>query len=177
MNFICQMIATKQQAIELIQQKLESLKQKISANIEASGQAASGNTQESLRVETSENSVTLFGRRAFGILETGRKAGKVPYNFVSIILDWMRDKNIIAEPMPYLRTPSERWQPKYDPQTRGQLSLAGAIAHKIKIEGTVLNRIGGRSDIYSNEIPKTISEIKSEILQTLKTEIINIKIN
>jgi len=46
------------------------------------------------------------------------------------------------------------------------------------MDGIALNRTGGRNDIYSNEIPKTIAEIKAEIMPILVTEVKQvIKIN
>ncbi|MDR1544782.1 MAG: hypothetical protein LBS50_10345 [Prevotellaceae bacterium] len=164
-------------AKQVIVLKLEELKQRISANIQVSGRSASGRSAQSLVVETTEKGAVLKGRRAFGTLETGRKSGKVPYNFKSIILQWMRDKGIKGTSIPYLRTPSERWQPKYTPQERGDLSLAGAITHKIRTEGTTLFRSGGASDIYTQEIPKTIAEIQNEIRTFFVGEISNIKLN
>jgi hypothetical protein len=166
------------EAKNIVIQALEELKERIAANIEASGQTASGRTAQSMHVEASENGAALFGRRAFGTLETGRKGGKVPQNFRSIIRQWILDKGISVTPIPYIRKPSNSWQPKYTPQERGEMSLAGAIAHKIQNEGTALQRSGGRNDIYSQEIPKTLAAIKGKIMPLMVAEIRQvIKIN
>ena len=58
----------------VLQEELEALKERIIAQHLAAGQKASGRTAASLRVETTENEGTLYGRSAFGVLETGRKA-------------------------------------------------------------------------------------------------------
>jgi hypothetical protein len=157
--------------------ELDALKQRIAANIVSTGQNASGRTIASLRIEEYDNGAKLLGRFPFGTFETGRNPGKVPGSFAGIILQWMKDKGIKAEPMPYLRTPSEKWQPKYTPEQRGDFSLAGAIAHKIKTEGTKLHRSGGRADVYSNEIPITIENIRKQIAGIYKQEIQTININ
>ena len=147
-------------AKNIVIQKLEELKQRIAANIQTSEQGASGRTAESMRVEATESGATLFGRKAFGTLETGRKGGNVPKNFRGIIQQWIMDKGISISPLPYVRQPSKNWQPKYTPQERGELSLAGAIAYKIRNEGTKLHRNGGRADIYYFHIRHRLSFLK-----------------
>jgi hypothetical protein len=151
---------------------LDDLKQRIAHNIVSTGQNAS-----SLHVEEYGSGAKLLGRFPFGTLETGRKPGKVPGNFQSIILQWMNDKGIKASPIPYISKPSKHWQPKYTPQERGDRSLAGAIAHKIKTGGTKLYRDKGRNDVYSNEIPATIESIRKQLTGIYKQEIQNIKLN
>ena len=165
------------QVRNIVINELEALKQRIAANIVSTGQNASGRTIASLHVEEHESGATLFGRFPFGTLETGRKAGKVPEGFQAIIMQWMKDKGIKAAPIPYLRIPSQKWQPKYTPQQRGDFSLAGAIAHKIKTEGTALHRAGGRADVYSNEIPLTLKNISKALAVLYTTEIQTININ
>jgi len=161
----------------IVVDELNSLKQRIIANITSSGQNASGQTIQSLNIVENENGATLFGRFPFGTLETGRKAGRVPKNFQAIILQWMKDKGIQSTPITYLRKPSEKWQPKYTPQQRGDFSLSGAISYKIMTEGTTLYRKGGRKDVHSNEIPTTIGNIKNKLLSFYITEINSIKTN
>jgi hypothetical protein len=157
--------------------EMEALKQRIAANIVSTGQNASGRTIASLRVEEYEDGAKLLGRFPFGTLETGRKPGKVPGNFIDIIIQWMKDKGIKAAPIPYIRIPSQKWQPKYDPQSRGDMSLAGAIAHKIKTEGTRLFRNNGIDNVYSNEIPLTVEVVKKQLAGIYKNEIQTININ
>ena len=72
---------------------------------------------------------------------------------------------------------STRWKPKYTPQERGDLSLAGAIAYRIRKEGTNLFRNGGRDDIYSNEIPKTVENILDRIMTVFAKDVESININ
>ena len=154
-------------------EELENLKAKILEQHLRAGQKASGRTGESMHVEATEYEGTLYGRSAFGVLETGRKAGKTPSGFQAIILQWMSDKGIKAEPIPY-KTDRPH---KYTPQERGDMSLAYLIARKIRNEGTRLFRQGGRSDIYSNVIPATKEKIMQRIVKLLQVEITNIKLN
>lgn len=160
-------------AREVMREELQLLSERIAANMRAAGEVASGKTIRSMHVETTEQQGTLFGRAFFGTLETGRKAGRVPRNFSSIIYQWMQDKNVHAAPMPYKRDGDH----KYSPQERGDRSMAAAIAYTIKKKGTKLFRSGGRSDIYSNEIPKTISAISERIGKMLIEEVQSIKLN
>lgn len=169
--------ALRNQSKKVLDEELNELKRLIGEQHQAAGQVASGKTLSSLRIETSEKDGVLYGRTYFGTLETGRKAGKGPENFVSIIKQWMSDKGITAQPIPYVRKPSDKWQPKYTPEQRGEQSLSGAIAWKIQREGTKLFREGGRNDIYSNVIPGTIKSIQDRIMGLFVTEVESININ
>lgn len=157
----------------ILTEELEALKKKIIAQHFGAGQKASGRTAASLRVEVTEEEGTLYGRSPFGTLETGRKPGKVPQGFQAIIRKWMADKGINAEPIPY-KTDRPH---KYTPQERGNLSLSYLIARKIRREGTSLFRKGGRADIYSNVIPEATERIKGRIVELLKMDVENIKLN
>lgn len=163
----------KDAASVILTEELEALKKKIIAQHFGAGQKASGRTAASLRVEVTEEEGTLYGRSPFGTLETGRKPGKVPQGFQAIIRKWMADKGINAEPIPY-KTDRPH---KYTPQERGNLSLSYLIARKIRREGTSLFRKGGRADIYSNVIPEATERIKGRIVELLKLDVENIKLN
>jgi len=145
---------TEQKAI--LKNELELLRSKIIANHLAAGQKASGKTIQSLQISLGEDFGELMGRQAFGTLETGRKAGKVPKGFQAIILKWMQDKGINVK------------QPK---------SFAYLVAKKIAEQGSLLHRIGGRSDIYSKEIPITIDRLLKRLGEDQVKEINNIFIN
>lgn len=147
---------TKGDASKVISEELESLRQRIIDNHIKAGQKASGKTIASLRVEVDDDGGTLFGRKAFGTLETGRRGGGVPKGFYQIIYQWMQDKGIRVE------------KPK---------SFAYLVARKIAREGTKLYRQGGRDDIYSNEIPKTIESIGNKVRGLLSTEVEHINLN
>lgn len=168
---------SKEKQLEIIGDELDSLMQRVIANHLRAGQKASGRTMQSIRKQVSDEGGVLFGRAYFGVLETGRKPGAVPKGFRDVILQWMKDKGISATPVPYKRKPSVRWQPKYTPQERGDMSLAGAIAYRIKKDGTRLYRNGGRDDIYSNEIPKTVESILDRILAVFASDVESININ
>lgn len=103
-----------------------------------------------------DNKGTLFGRQAFGVLETGRKPGKVPKGFYQIIQQWVKDKGIQVE------------NPK---------SFAYLVARKIAREGTELHRQGGRADIYSPEIEKTTQEIMNRAFAVFKDDVTHINLN
>lgn len=146
----------KEEFLLIVKNELEELKQRIIANHERAGQVASGRTRASLRVEMSKDGGVLWGRKPFGTLETGRKPGKVPKGFYGIILQWVKDKGISVE----------------NPET-----FAYFVSRKIAAEGTALYRIGGRTDIYSNEIPKTIDSIGKRLTGFLEVKIDNINLN
>lgn len=168
----------KKEDIEaFVKAELEALQARIAANIGSTGRTASGRTAKSMEVEVIPWGGRLTGRAAFGTLETGRKPGKTPANFTAIIRQWIKDKGLRTTPIPYKRKPSDKWQPKYTPAERGELSLAGAIAHKIRTEGTLLYRTGGDDNVYSNEIPATVEKLRAGILQMMRLTINNIPTN
>ena len=135
---------------------MESLRKRIIDNHLKAGQKASGKTIASMRIEVDEQGGILFGRKAFGTLETGRKGGRVPKGFYHILLQWVKDKGIQVE------------KPK---------TFAYFVARKIEKEGTRLYRQGGRDDIYSNEIPKTTERILRRITGFLGADVESININ
>lgn len=166
-----------EEAKKIISEELEALRQRIINNHVAAGQKASGRTIDSLVIQMRDNGGTLFGRQAFGTLEAGRKAGRTPQGFVGIIKQWIKDKGLTIPSIPYIRKPSERWQPKYTPKERGLNTLAGAIAYKIKKDGTRLFRQGGDPIIYTPEIEKTTNNINQRISVLLQTQIMSINEN
>lgn len=125
---------------------------------------ASGRTSASLRVVMTNTGGEIWGRRYFRGVEQGRAGGNVPRNFTSIIRQWIIDKGLTYQAIPYKRKPSAKWQPKYTPEERGLRQMASAIAHTIEKSGTSLYRSGGRKDIFTN----VIEENKPAILQVAK---------
>lgn len=146
----------RDKVMELVASELEALKQRIIENHRSAGQVASGRTIASLKVEITEDGGVLWGRSAFGTLETGRKGGKVPAGFWKIIRQWMDDKGIQVE--------------KPD-------SFAYLVARKIAREGTQLFRNGGRSDIYSPEVKDTVERVSDGIGILFGSEVEHINLN
>ena len=146
----------RDKVMELVASELEALKQRIIENHRNAGQVASGRTITSLKVEITEDGGVLWGRSAFGTLETGRKGGKVPAGFWKIIRQWMDDKGIQVE--------------KPD-------SFAYLVARKIAKEGTQLFRNGGRSDIYSPEVKDTVERVSDGIGILFGSEVEHINLN
>lgn len=146
----------KTEPLKIVHEELESLYERIINNHRNAGQVASGKTIKSLKVEQTNEGGILWGRKAFGTLETGRNAGKVPKGFYYIIQQWVADKGIQVE----------------NPKT-----FSYFVARKIAREGTQLHRKGGRSDIYSKEIKKTIEYIMKRITGLFASEVEHININ
>lgn len=142
---------------------LDSLRQRIIDNMTRAGQHASGRTADTMRVDVQQNGTTirgtLWGRPFFGTLETGSRPWsradeyeRVPYWFARIIRDWIDAKGLSLN----------EW----------------AVAHKIIHGGSKLYREGGRDDIYSSEIPQTMTEIGKQMVALYDMEITEmIKLN
>ena len=141
---------------------LEEAKVKIQQNLASTGTNASGRTSQSLTVEVDGNTGVLYGRQAFGTVETGRKPGKVPSGFSDIIYQWMQDKDVHA------KVDGRRSQESAD------RSMAYIIARKIANEGSKLYRDEGRDDIYSNVLPLTIERVRNEVTNVYIINIQNI---
>lgn len=161
---------------DIIVAELNRLKLKIAENMTKAGEVASGKTIKSMHVELQADMVSLVGRPAFWVLETGRPGlpSRFPKQFEKIILRWMKDKKIHATPIPYKNTSRPH---KYTPQERGDMRMAWLISQKIKREGTLLFRKGGRDDIYSNEIPETMKRIDEKVMGYVLTKMTHLELN
>lgn len=144
----------------IVEEELNALAERIRQHHTEAGQVASGRTRNSIKVEVEgENSVTgtLYGRAFFGTLETGSKPwrtqyAKPPRAFVQTIQQWIDDKGLDLN--------------------------AFLTARKIMLEGSKLFRDGGRSDIYSNEIPTTLDTIAERVTRIYEMQVIkSIQIN
>lgn len=144
---------------DIVVRELQDLAQRIADNIARNGQTASGKTARSLEVKEGSDEVTLLGRKAFGTMETGRRGGGVPRNFSAILYQWSLDKGISFD------------------TDRERRSFAYLLARKIQNEGTQLFRDGGRADVYSNEIPKTINNIARKLADEVVLKFETIKLN
>lgn len=143
----------------IIFEELEDLRKRIISNIDSTGRRASGRTSGSMHTDISENRGILFGRMAFGTLETGRKSGKVPAGFYQIIKQWVIDKGI-----------------SFDSQSERN-SFAYLVSCKIAREGTQLYRTGAEADVYTTEVPETIERIKDRVGFLMRLEFESIKLN
>lgn len=127
----------------LIRDSLERIKKRIIEQMAANNRNASGKSVKSLRVETTGVDGVLWGKRNFMVMETGRKGGRVPYGFTSIIAQWIQDKGISVFNRPH--------------------SAAWFIARKIAKEGTSLHRMGVQQDIYSKVIREEFEKLTKTI--------------
>lgn len=120
---------------KILNEELEQLKQDIIQRQKDSGAMASGKTATGYEVaiESSKHG-WLSGYSYVGVLEEGRKPGKVPVYFKEIIKRW-----IIAKGLQY--------------QGEKELNrMAASIAWVIHKEGTVLHRNGYKVDIFDTPL-------------------------
>ena len=131
----------------ILHDELTKLRERIKANMDAAGQTTTGKTAESMKVEMRGDVASatgiLSGRQAFATLETGsspwsKQPGRVPRFFADIIGEWIEKKCLDLN--------------KCD------------FSHSIIRRGSSLYRSGGRADIYSPEIEKTIESIGGRII-------------
>lgn len=167
---IFNLTATRYASRRLVAEELGDLLLRIEANIISTGSNASGRTIRSMEVITEDDYAALVGRKFFGTLETGRRAGLIPYGFSGIIYQWMIDKGVHATPYRYKDGRMEK-------QEHADRGMASAIAWKIAREGSKLHREGGRADVYSQEIPRTVERIREKMMSLVETELQSIKLN
>ena len=136
---------------DIIVEEVERLKIDIQQSIDSSGKNASKRTRNSLEVLPTANGAQLLGANYIGVLETGRKAGKVPYNFAEIIQKWAKFKGITFEN----EAKARRW--------------ASAVAWKIRKEGTKQYNDGRRYDILT----KPIDDMTERLTDKIAVEITN----
>jgi len=121
------------------------------------GRVASGKSLAAYEVEVDEFSGKLYGINYVGTLETGRKAGRVPKFFRTIILEWMNQKSLFQA-----ESESKR------------KSIAYLIARKIANDGTKLHRDGGKSGVLSTVVTEQrINMFSNEILESLQNDTLN----
>lgn len=150
------LMESRSEVKKVLAEELNSLRQRIIDSHVRAGQKASGRTIASLKVSVDDNHGILFGRQAFGVLQTGRGPGKVPRGFYQIIQQWVEDKGIHVD------------KPK---------SFAYLLARKIANEGTELHRRGGRDDIYSHDIEETIKSIMNRVFGIFDEDVKHINID
>jgi hypothetical protein len=130
---------------------------RIKSNLDTTGTTASGRTKDSIEVVAIDGELTIYGRRFFEGVETGRPAGKIPYKFQDIIRQWMDDKGIADQ------FGQKEWQKR---------NAAYLIAQKIKDSGTKLYRDGGRTSIYTDVITEMLPELEEKLTIAVKESIL-----
>lgn len=128
---------------QILREEIEDLRARIIANMERADQIVSGKTRDSMQVSVRDNAGVLTGRQAFATLETGsrpwsKKPNRTPKWFADLIGEWIEQRGLDLN----------QW----------------AVAHTIIHKGSKLYREGGRADIYSPELQKTIDRIGARIL-------------
>jgi hypothetical protein len=134
----------------ILREELEDLRLRIIANMDAAGQTTTGKTARSMKVEITETGGDTYGiltgRQAFATLERGsrpwsRPPKKVPRFFADIIGEWIKNKGLTGK--------LNKW----------------AVARTLIYEGSDLYRTGGRDDIYTPEIQKTLDQLGERIIE------------
>lgn len=125
---------------------------------EAEGQRASGRSYAELAGKNiSLTHADLVGPTWIGVWEDGRKPGKVPKDFVEIIMEWATHKGISwanADPVTF-----EKW--------------ANGVKWNIIKHGTKLYRSGQKLDIFETAVKDFEEFLNAELKVFYETEITN----
>ena len=128
---------------QILLEELEDLRRRITENMGNADQIVTGKTRDSMQVSVQGNAGVLTGRQAFATLETGsrpwsKKPKRPPKWFADLIGEWIDAKGLDLN----------QW----------------AVAHSIIHKGSKLYREGGRADVYSPELQKTMDRIGERII-------------
>ena len=143
----------------LVLATLDTVKRRIAESIDAHGLTASGRTADSMHVDETEQGGTLYGRQYFQGLQIGRPAGRVPRDFRDIIKQWITDKGLTVQQIPYKTVRPH----KYTVEERSLDIAAGAISHTIQTEGDKTHRDGIVRDVYDTIIREEVERLKASI--------------
>lgn len=157
---------------DILRSHLEHLRTTIINRIAENNRNVTGRTAASLTINVSGNSGSLTGSGSFLAIERGRGAGKVPYNFVGIIKEWIVNKGLTYKPIP-----AKRKNVKYTPKERGLNSFAGAVAYKIMKEGSRMHRDNLYNDIYTTAVNEELEALAGELVITSAQSIAEINRN
>lgn len=135
----------KEEIETILQEELEELKDEIIKRHENAKQVASGKTRDAFEIDVDGLHGILLGAPYSGVLESGRKPGKVPYNFREILKKWAAVKGITFE----TETDLNRW--------------AYFASKKIEREGTKLYRSGNNEDIFSTAVVEFEERLNNKI--------------
>jgi len=113
------------------------------------GQNASGKTIQSLRGEDKGDALAIYGRDKFSQLETGTP----PNSGVTMdtIYQWSKFKGI-----PFKNDKSRFW-------------FSHSASNSINEKGTLLFQLGGRKDVYTNEIEPLSQRLTQRITEQIMT--------
>jgi hypothetical protein len=140
----------QQEIIEILRDELEQLRQRIGENMAAADQIVTGKTRDSLTVTVSPQAEgaygVLTGRQAFATLERGsrpwsKRPAKVPRFFADIIGEWLAARGLSDK--------LNQW----------------AVARTIIDRGSSLYRSGGRDDIYTPELERTMENLGNRVVE------------
>ena len=139
-----------------LEKSLNDLKDNIISRHIAAGQVASGRTKAGFEIKMlTPLHGQLWGYSYSGVLEQGRRGGKIPKEFRLIIERWAIAKGITFS--------SEADRSRF----------AYFVAQKIRREGTKLYRTGGSIDIFSSAIEEMKETLTKELGVTYQQEIKN----
>ncbi|OJV40841.1 MAG: hypothetical protein BGO29_14835 [Bacteroidales bacterium 36-12] len=141
---------------KILHEELLQLKNDVIYRHEQARQVASGKTRSMFdEYLTSDYSGVLEGASYVGVLERGRGAGKVPYNFKDILQRWAQAKGLTFKS----EADFNRW--------------VYFVIKKIKEEGTTLYRSESNEDIFSTPISEFTDRLSSRVVSYFETEIKN----
>jgi hypothetical protein len=127
---------------EILDRNATTFIENVRRNISANDKYVTGQASNSLREESTEQGVTVFGVSYFETLETGIP----PRSLVDgrDILAWGRARGILTN-------------------SKEDVFVAMRMARKIIENGAVLFRRGGAENIYTNEIDPLVQNIANDL--------------
>lgn len=141
---------------EIISKNFDILISDVKTRHSQAGQKVTGKTINSLQKDIIESGHhVLYGNQYIGVLEHGRRPGKVPYNFIQILREWANAKGITFEN----EKQAQRWL-NYN-------------LWSIKTFGTKMYRTKQTLDIFTTPIEQFKNRLSQELSDGIEIQITN----
>lgn len=119
----------------------------------------------------SANEVVISGNQQAAIIQSIAQSERKPVNLYEGTRQWIEESGTAYKKIPYVRKESEKWKPKFTPEQRGQMSLAGKITHKIKEEGVTLAQAQQTDAAFAAESIKINQQAQTQLGEIIRNMI------
>lgn len=144
---------------------LGNIKVGIAQRMTSLGRTSSGRSVASLNIEVKDSEGIMSGEEQWGVMQQGRKPGKVPSDFREIIKNWVITKGVSIQTK------------EGQSQKQAIESFSYLVTRKIMQKGTKLYRDKGYNDIYDTLLEEEIKKLTDETSSVFELEINKINDN
>lgn len=145
------MVHIEDELNKILSLRMEVIKAEVAQRMDSLHRTATGRSVASLAIVYPQSmSAYLEGDAQWQSMQTGRSAGKGPYNFREIIMKWIDAKGISVQPK------------GRQTEESAKSSLAFLITRSILEKGTRLRRDNGYNDIYDSVVEREVEYMQRD---------------